>query len=80
MPGIIVRREGLGDELLDVLVELATETLKRRDMHRRAGRTVPELPREDQIRAFLLEHRRQRGKQDYELSDGGGDGDWMAES
>jgi hypothetical protein len=66
---IIVRRAGLGDELLDVLVELATETVKRRDMHRRAGRTVPDLPNEDTIRRFLLEHRRQRGLQDYELSE-----------
>ena len=66
---IIVRREGLGDELLNVLVDLATETIKRRDMHRRAGRNVPDLPHEDQIRRFLIDHRRMQGKQDYELSE-----------
>lgn len=69
MPPIIIRREGLGDELLNVLVDLATETIKRRDMHRRAGRAVPDLPREDQIRRFCLEHRRAQGKKDYELTE-----------
>ena len=73
MPGLIrVTRQGAGDELLDVLVELAYETLKRRDMHRRAGRVMPDLPNEDRIRSFLVEHRRQRGMQDYELSEQAG--------
>lgn len=66
---IVVRREGLGDELLNVLVDLATETLKRREMHRRAGRLVPELPNEDRIREFCLAHRRMQGKQDYQLTE-----------
>lgn len=61
MPGLIrVTRQGFGDEILDLLVELAYETLKRRDMHRRAGRAVADLPNEDVIRRFLVEHRRQR--------------------
>lgn len=70
MPGrIIVTRAGLAEGLLDTLVELAYETLKRRDMHRKAGRLVPNMPNEDQARAFLRGHRTQRGLKDYELSE-----------
>jgi hypothetical protein len=69
MPGIIVTRQGMADGLLDTLVELAYETLKRRDLHRRAGRLVPDMPNEDQVRAFLREHRRRRGLQEYDLSE-----------
>lgn len=69
---IIVRREGLGDELLNVLVDLAYETIKRRDMHRRAGRAIPDMQHEDRIRRFCIQHRRAQGKQDYELSEQAG--------
>ena len=73
MSGLIrVTRQGAGDELLDTLVELAYETIQRRAMHRRAGRVLADLPNEDRIRSLLVEHRRQRGMQDYELSEQAG--------
>lgn len=66
---IIIRRDALAEGLLDTIVELAYETIQRRAMHRRAGRLMPDLANEDQVRRFLAEHRRQRGLKDYELSE-----------
>ena len=70
MPGpIIVTRAPITGDIMDTIVELATETIKRREMHRRAGRLVPDMPDEDQVRRLLLEYRRGRGLADYELSE-----------
>lgn len=70
-PAVVTQvREGFTGADLDLLIELAYETLKRRDMHRKAGRGLTPLPGdEDRLRRMLRDYRFARGMADYELSE-----------
>lgn len=73
-PAVVTQvREGFTGADLDLLIELAYETIQRRAMHRKAGRALTDLPGgpqgEDRLRRMLHAYRSGRGLADYELSE-----------
>lgn len=69
---LILPQRGLSEAMMDTIVELAYETLRRRDMHRKAGRALPPLPDEEAVHKLLSQYRAGRGMREYTLAEHGG--------